>query len=153
MVKETGKVSDIKNGWMDIKIPTGSGCNLCQSKTSCSFHGPESAYRHVKMPYQSGIETGDKIILDTPESAQNISALIIFGLPILLILAGYFIATQFLNIPHAEIWGVIGGFVAYGIVLIITNRWFSKLSLFLPKVVNVEKNKNQEQDSEIPNPR
>lgn len=152
MAKETGKVADIKDDWIDIKIPTGSGCISCHSKTSCSFQGPDSAYRHVRIPYQSEIEIGDKITLETSESAQNISALIIFGLPILLILAGYFIATKFLNIPHAEVWGIIGGFVVYAIVLIITNRWFSKLPMFLPKIISVEKNEADEQNSQIRNP-
>lgn len=144
MSKEIGKVADITNGWMDIKIPIGSGCTFCQSKTSCSFHGPETAYRHVQLPVQSGIEIGDRVTLETPESAQNISALIVFGLPILLALAGYFIANHFLSIPHAEVWGVIGGFVLYTLILIISNRWFSKLPLFLPRIVHVEKNEIRE---------
>jgi positive regulator of sigma E activity len=149
MAKDIGKVTNIKDEWIDIKIPTGSGCTACHSKASCSFLGPDSAYRHVKIPYQSGIEIGDRVTLGTAESAQNISAFIIFGLPILLILAGYFIATQFPNIPNAEIWGVIGGFVIYGAVLIITNRWFSKLPLFLPKIIDVERTKNQATNPEL----
>lgn len=151
MAREIGKIADIKDDWIDIKIPTGSGCTQCHSKTSCSFRGPDSAYRHVKVPYRSDIEVGDQVKLETPESAQNISALIIFGLPILLILAGYFFATQYLTISHAEIWGVVGGFVVYGIVLIITNRWFSKLPMFLPKIIEVEKKKSQNPKTEIRN--
>jgi len=144
VVKEIGKVERIEDRWIELRIPVAEGCLVCHSKMSCSFHGPESAYGHIKIPFQPGIEVGDKVTFETQESAQNISALIIFGLPILLILAGYFVTTHYLRIPHAEVWGVIGGFVIYGLLLILFNKWFSKMPLFLPKVIEVEKSNNAE---------
>jgi len=149
MAIEIGKVERIKGRWIELKLPPADGCVMCHSKTSCSFHGPEAAYGKIKMPFQSGIDVGDRVTFETRESAQNISALIIFGLPILLILGGYFITTQFLNIPHADIWGVFGGFVVYAILLVGFNKWFSKLPMFLPKIMKVEKIETQEKESQI----
>ena len=142
MPKEVGKVEKIDKRWIELIVPPSEGCFICHSGMSCSFHGPESAYGHVKIPYQSGIDVGDKVTFETKPSAQNISALIIFGLPILLILAGYFVVTQFFNIAHAELWGVFSGIFVYGILLIGLNKWFSKLPMFLPKIIKIEKAKN-----------
>jgi positive regulator of sigma E activity len=150
MAIELGKVERINHKWIELRVAPSEGCLMCHSKMSCSFHGPDSAYGHVKIPYQSGIDVGDRVTFETKESAQNISALIIFGLPILLILTGYFVVTQFFNIPYAELWGVFSGIFVYGILLIVFNKWFSKLPMFLPKIMKVEKTKVQEQ-SEIGN--
>ena len=149
MAKEVGKVERIDRRWIELIVPPSEGCLLCHSGMSCSFHGPDSAYGHVKIPYRPGIDVGDKVTFETQPSAQNISALIIFGLPILLILAGYFIVTQFFNIPHAELWGVFSGIFVYGILLMVFNKWFSKLPMFLPKIIKIEKVKILEQNSHI----
>lgn len=145
MATEIGKVERINAPWIELKIPVQEGCLMCHSKMSCSFHGPDSAYGHVKIPYQSGIEVGDRVTFETREAAQNISALIIFGLPVLLILAGYFIVTKSLGIPHAELWGVLSGIAVYGLLLIGFNKWFSRSPMFLPKIMKVEKAKVQDQ--------
>lgn len=139
MALEIGKVEKVGNKWIELKLPPAEGCVMCHSKTSCSFHGPESAYGSIKIPYQSGIGVGDRVTFETRESARNISAIIIFGLPILLVLAGYFIATQFPNLAHADLWGIFGGFVVYGVLLIGFNKWFSRLPVFLPKIMKIEK--------------
>lgn len=141
MAKEVGKVEKIKGKWIELRVPPAEGCLMCHSKVSCSFHGPESAYGHIKIPYQSGIDIGDKVIFETKEAAKNISALVVFGMPILLILTGYFIVTQYFPIPHAEVWGILGGLIVYGILLIGFNKWFSRLPVFLPKIMRVEKMK------------
>jgi positive regulator of sigma E activity len=88
MATEVGKVERVNRRWIELRVLPAEGCLMCHSKISCSFHGPESACGHIKIPYQSGIDVGDKVIFETKEAAKNISALVVFGLPILLILAG-----------------------------------------------------------------
>ena len=143
MAKEIGKVADIKDDWIDVRIPTGSGCTFCHSKTSCSFHGPDSAYHHMKIRYRSGIDIGDKIILEMPESAQNISALVVFGLPVILILAGIGLAKYYFQISNGELWGVLSGVILYGIALTAFNRWLSRLPMFSPRIISVEKSNTE----------
>lgn len=145
MAIEVGKVEKIDTRWIELIVPPSEGCFMCHSGMSCSFNGPESGYGHIKIPYQSGITVGDKVTFETQPSAQNISALIIFGLPIFLILAGYFIFTKFFDIPHSELWGIFSGIFLYGILLIGFNKWFSKLPIFLPKIIKVEKIETLEQ--------
>lgn len=151
MAIEFGKVERINDKWIELRVAPSEGCLMCHSGMSCSFHGPDSAYGQVKIPYESGIDVGDRVTFETRESARNISALIIFGLPILLILAGYFVVTQYLTIPHAELWGVLSGIAVYGLLLIGFNKWFSRLPMFLPKIMKVEKAEVQDQ-SDIQKP-
>lgn len=139
MAREVGKVERIDRRWIELRVPPSEGCLMCHSKASCSFHGPESAYGHIKIPYQSGIDVGDKVIFETKEAARNISSLVVFGMPILLILAGYFVVTQYFPIPYAEVWGILSGIIVYGMLLIGFNKWFSRLPVFLPKILKVER--------------
>ena len=102
MEKEIGKVTKIEADWMNIKIPVREGCNSCSVKSACSFVGPDSAYRYLKLPQKPGILEGDQVVLETKESVQNISALIVFVLPIFLIIGCYLLAKYFFQIPNSE---------------------------------------------------
>lgn len=142
MAKEAGKVTKIDRGWIEVKIPTGKDCGFCSSKLNCSFQGPDSAYRVQQVPYQSGIDVGDRLTLEIRESAQNISAVVLFGLPIILVLVGILAGKYLSKIPNGEIWGVLAGFVVYGISLYLFNRWFARLPMFIPKIIEVQESEN-----------
>lgn len=150
MARETGKVTIIENGWMEVKVPTGKGCTFCGGKSACTFSGPDSAYRNFKLPYQSGIQEGTRITLEIRESAQTISALIIFGSPVILFLASYLLINNYFRIPNSEIWSVLATFVFYGITLFLSNRWLTRLSMFQPRVIGVENSESNKKLEEIP---
>jgi positive regulator of sigma E activity len=149
MAKEIGKVIKIEDSWMYIKVPTAVGCASCGLKSACTFSGPDSAYRNFKLPYKSGIKEGNQVTLEIQESAQTISALIIFGSPIILFLASYLIIEHYLRIPNSEIWSVLTTIILYGIALIFSNRWLRTLTIFQPKIVDVEKPKNSNNHNDI----
>jgi len=142
MARETGKVTIIKNGWMEVKVPTGKGCAFCGGKAACTFSGPDSAYRNFKLLYQSGIQEGSRITLEIRESAQTISALIIFGSPIILFLASYLLLNNYFRIPNSEIWSVLVTVVSYGITLFLSNRWLTRLPMFQPRIIGIENSGN-----------
>lgn len=148
MAKEIGKVTKIEEGWMEVKVPTGRGCASCLGKSACTFSGPDSAYRHFKLPYQPGIQEGNQVTLKIREAAQNLSAVIIFGSPIILFPASYLFVHNYLQIPNSEIWSVVVSAILYGITLTLSNRWFSHSPMFQPRVVGVEKSGNRQKVSD-----
>jgi positive regulator of sigma E activity len=137
MARETGKVTQIENGWMEVKVPTGNGCALCKGKSACTFRGPDSAYRHFKLPHQPGIQEGNRVSLEIRDAAQNLSAFILFGSPVILFLASYLLINYYFRIPNSEIWSVAVTAVLYGITLFLSNRWLSRLPMFQPRLTGV----------------
>lgn len=150
MAKEVGKVSKIENGWMEVKVPTGNACALCQGKSTCTFSGPDSAYRQFKLPARSDIHEGDRLTLEIRDAAGNLSAFIIFGSPLVLFLACYLLINDYFQLPNGEIWSVIVTAILYGITLILSNRWFSRLPMFQPRIAGMEKGGNRDQVNGTP---
>ncbi len=141
MAKEIGKVTKIDNSWMDIKVPSNKGCSSCGLKSACTFSGPDDAYRHFMVPFQTDIKEGDLVKLVVSDAAQNLSALIIFGSPTLLFFLSYLLINNYIQASNSEVWSVLITIVLYGIVLVLSNHWLSRLSFFQPKVTGVEKYK------------
>ncbi len=141
MVRETGKVTNVQGRWMHVKVPTGTGCALCQGKSACTFSGPDSAYRHFKFPMQSGVQEGNRVTLEIRDAAQNLSAFIIFGSPVILFPASYLLINYYLQLPNSEIWSVVVTVILYGITLFLSNRWLSRLPMFQPRIIGIENSK------------
>ncbi len=143
MSKEVGKVIKIDPTQMTLKIPTGKGCGFCKVKENCTFHGPDTAYREITVPRQAEFSPGDLATIEFPESVQNISALIIFGLPIPLLVGGYLLAEYYFHIPWSEFWGILAGFGIYSVLLYWANRWLAALPRFTPKISKIEPSQRQ----------
>lgn len=149
MAKEIGKVTKIDNSWMDIKVPSNNGCDKCGLKSACTFSGPDDAYRHFKVPYQPGVEEGNLVKMEILEAAKNISTLIIFGSPILLFFISYFLINNYFRTSGSEVWSVLVTIVLYGIILVLSNHWLSRLSLFQPKIISIEKFQNNKKFQDV----
>jgi positive regulator of sigma E activity len=139
MAREIGKVVKINDDGIDIKIPTGEGCLSCSAKSACNFSGPASAYRSLTLPYQMDIQVGDMVTIEYQDSAQNLSALIIFGSPILLFLISYLLIKNYFKIPNGEIWAIGITVILYVITIIFSNRLFAHSPNFQPKIINIQK--------------
>ncbi|MCB0261552.1 MAG: SoxR reducing system RseC family protein [Calditrichaeota bacterium] len=138
MSEEIGKIIKVEPEKITLIIPTTEGCGLCKGKESCTFHGPSSAYREMTLPGQAGFSVGDYVTIKTSELARNLSALIIFVLPIPLLIGGYLIAEHYFHLPLSELWGVLSGFSIYGLLLFIANRMLSQLPKFTPTISKME---------------
>jgi len=133
--KEVGKITRIKDGWMTVKLQSGEQCSTCASKSACFFAGPAGNYRYIKIPSVTGYDEGNTIAVDYRESSKILAALVVFFLPLVLLLAGYFLGNAFLAGASGGIWGAIIGFLVSVGVIYILNRILSHSRLFLPKVV------------------
>ena len=120
MARETGKVASIQGKWMNVKVPTGNGCALCQEKSTCTFSGPDSAYRHFRFPVQPGVQEGNRVTLEIRDTAQNLSAFIIFGSPVILFPASYLLINNYFQLSNSEVWSVVITAILYGITLFLS---------------------------------
>lgn len=139
MTREIGKVASVNDDGIDIKIPTGEGCDSCLAKSACNFSGPSSAYRTLTLPYQKGLVVGDTVTLEIKSSAQNLSALIVFGSPIVYFLTCFLLFWKLFEIPNGEFWAIGITVVLYVITLVFSNRLVSHSSNFQPKIVKIQR--------------
>lgn len=152
MIKEIGKVTRIENDWMEVKLSARKEYPSCCVKSSSGFGGSGSADRSLKIPFRPGIQEGDWITLGFSESAQNLSALIIFVWPALLFPGTYLLIHNLLQIPYSEIWAVLATFLLYGGSLFLSDRWLSRLPLFQPRIIAVHSQQtNSKQPDNFPN--
>ncbi len=147
MSREIGRVEKIEEGWMIIKIPTGDNRGICSSPSSCSFQGPDSAYRFLKAPYESWIAIGDRVTLETPESAGNISTLVALVFPLVLISGGILLTSYVPLSPYQMAAGAAAGLALYLTILYLVNRWFARSARFRTRILAVDKSQ-PEQHSE-----
>jgi positive regulator of sigma E activity len=85
------------------------------------------------------IQVGDMVTIEYQDSAQNLSALIIFGSPILLFLISYLLIKNYFKIPNGEIWAIGITVILYVITIIFSNRLFAHSPNFQPKIINIQK--------------
>ena len=135
MGKEVGKITRIKNGWMTIQLQSGEQCNACASKSACFFAGPASKYRYIKIHSMPGYIEGNTISLSYRESSRIVAALVLFFLPLVLLLAGYFTGDALLAGIDGGIWGAIAGFLFSIPAIYLLNRWLSHSRLYSPKIL------------------
>jgi sigma-E factor negative regulatory protein RseC len=134
MGKEVGKITRIKNGWMTIQIRSSENCSACASKSACFFAGPSSNYRYIKIHSVSGYKEGNTISLDYRESSKILAAVVVFLIPIVLLLAGYFVGNSLIKGSGGGILGAVSGFLVSIGVIYLLNRILARSRLFLPKV-------------------
>ncbi len=143
MARENGKITRIKDGWMTVQLQSGEKCSACASKSACFFAGPESHYRYIKIHAVPGYHEGNQVVMDYRESSKILAAVVVFFLPLLFLVGGYFIGDRFLSMNTGGIWGAIGGFLVSTGVIYLLNRWLSRSRFFLPQLagrVNNRKN-------------
>jgi len=139
MAKETGKIVAIELGRMKVKMPTGEGCEMCGLKKACTYQGPDSAYRFFEVSHVKGAEVGDLATVETNNNAQNISALIVFGSPIILFAITYMLLHGLFHLSYSEIWSTVVTMVLYVVALIYGNRLVDRLPALQPKVAEIHK--------------
>ncbi|MEJ2637752.1 MAG: SoxR reducing system RseC family protein [Calditrichia bacterium] len=133
MGREIGKINRIKDGLMTVQLQNGKQCNTCSSKSACFFGGPAAGYRYIRIPSVSGYEEGNVISVDYRESSKIVAALVLFFLPIVLLLAGYFAGDAFIAGAGGGILGALAGFMVSLAAIYVLNRVLSRSRLFLPK--------------------
>ncbi len=134
MGREIGKITEIDGKSTTVQLHTGEQCSVCAAKTACVFAGPNSNYRFIEVPTVEGIRQGEMVYLEYKESPRIMASLIVFLLPILFIIAGYFAGTGIVRSQNSGIWGAVAGFLLSVPVLYILNRWIERSKWFSPRI-------------------
>jgi positive regulator of sigma E activity len=91
-VKQRGIVRRIEGSHAVVALGGGEGCGACSARESCmSLTGKRPLERLVRVPNHLNASVGDGVELELPPSATMLLVFSAFGLPVLLLLAGYWL--------------------------------------------------------------
>ena len=117
-MRETGKVISTKNDRAEVEVAAKGECEHCTAHGICNWTG--TSVRKVLTVNKVGAGAGDTVELETVEGSGAKTNLLVFGIPVVLMLAGVLVGGL---IMRKDAWsGILAGVglaLGFGIVKII----------------------------------
>ncbi|MEE4310323.1 MAG: SoxR reducing system RseC family protein [candidate division KSB1 bacterium] len=139
MERERGKVVKISRGKAIIQMETCSECQTCGAKHACMSLSDNSA-RQIEVPVKNRftqLEEGDHVELSFEPGSRILSAFLVFIVPILFMIAGYYVG---FNVTHSEGRSILASFagliIAFALIKLL-NKFIIKDNSFMPTIVKV----------------
>ena len=116
-----GTVVSVRPGEAEIEVKRESACGMMHEGGCGDCHGCDSALREIRtfMVDPVGVSVGDRVEFSSPSRNILLLSVLVFAVPLLLIIAVYFILVRFFT----ETWSVVGSIGAGAL-------WFLLLKLF-----------------------
>lgn len=111
-LEDTGIVKEISGKLATVEIIRGGGCKSCQMQGLC-FRKNEPVSFTIQT--ELALQAGDRVQLDIAPAGRVLASLLIFGLPLLALFAGFIISSEWL----IEIGAIAVGFLCMAISFII----------------------------------
>lgn len=117
-MRETGKVVSTKNDRAEVEVAAKGECEHCTAHGICNWTGTTT--RKVLAVNRAGAAAGDVVEIDTVAGTGARTNLVVFGIPVVLMLAGVLIGGLVLR---KDMWSAIlagvGLVLGFGIVKVI----------------------------------
>ena len=126
---EEGIVKEVKDGLASVIINESDACSSCAAKAICKPGEEKSKILTARDPF--GVRPGDNVKISIKGKNVLSAAFLLYGLPLILFLAGIFAGMQFFP-SRKELLGTITGFVLIAVY-----------SFFLKLYANSIRNKNK----------
>lgn len=136
MEEEIGKIIQVANGKIVVQIEAGGQCKLCGAAQACQ--PAQATMRQMELPYHSqDLNIGDKVIIHFKPQIRVLSAALVFILPILFMIAGYFIGQGlFASEGMAVLFSFVGLSVSF-LLLRLINRFTANSKNFVPNIIKL----------------
>ena len=103
MEREVGKVIRIKGDKAEVLLHSSAACGTCGARFSCALGTGVDRIMTVTNRFHAKV--GDQVEIELTEKTRILSALLVFFMPLVLIVAGYFLGTGFFIPRAAASWG------------------------------------------------
>ncbi|MBR6556804.1 MAG: SoxR reducing system RseC family protein [Clostridia bacterium] len=118
-----GTVISLRPGEAEVEVKRESACGMMHEGGCGECHGCDSALREIRtfMTDPIGVKIGDRVEFFSPSRNILLLSVLVFAVPLLLMIAVYFIASSFL----IEAWSVVvslGAAVLWFILLKIIDK-------------------------------
>lgn len=139
-MEEKGVVTDVTEDTMTVEFKRSSMCEKCGA---CERAQEQM---RIELRRQRGENVGDEVQVQLPEGTLLRAALLAYGLPLLLLLAGLFLGKQlpvWLDLPGNSDWYAMGLGLLFAAGSYALIRWTEpkrkKRGSYAPQVVQVER--------------
>jgi len=122
---EQGTVVAVRPGVVDLSMLPGDGCGEC---TACSATGSAMLLENVPAP--DGLQVGDIVEIDTPQSVRTRAQALIFLVPVAALVLGYmagFLLGSVVPVPRDTL-GVIVALTCGAAAFAAIARWGAPVS-------------------------
>jgi len=132
---EEGIVTEVKDGLATISVMESTSCDDCSAKIFCHT---ENNIKSVTAKDFYGVKPGDTVRISIKGRNLVTASVILYGVPLLLIVAGIVIGFYF-SANNSEIISSVLGFIFLGVYLVTlyfalnSNRMKNK---FLPTIIS-----------------
>ena len=120
MEREVGRVIRIKGNKAEILLHSRTACGTCGARFACSAGA--GVDRIMTITNRLNARVGDQVEIELTEKTRILSALLIFFMPLLLMVIGYFVASAIFHSQGIGILGAVLGFVISGVILWTANK-------------------------------
>ncbi len=120
MEKEIGRVIKIKGNEAEVVLHSRTACGHCGARFACV--AGDGVDRIMTVQNHLNAKVGDQIEIELSEKTRIFFALLIFFMPLVFILVGYYLATGLFHTEGSGIWGAVLGFIGSGFILWIANK-------------------------------
>jgi len=120
-----------------VDLSSLGDCNSCPGKKSCNMFSKGD--KTIKARYEGSIKKGDLIQIVFKPKNRVISSLLVFFLPIVALIGGYYLG---INLFNSEGYGIIfsiGGLVLTFLAIYVFLKLNKKSINFLPIAIKVNK--------------
>lgn len=136
MEEEVGKIIRVADGKIVVQIDAGSQCKLCGAAQAC--HPAQATTRQLELPYQSqDLNIGDEVMVRFKPQIRVLSAALVFILPILFMIAGYFIGQSIFKNESMAVLVSFGALMVSFLALWIINRFSARSKNFVPNIIKL----------------
>ncbi|WP_190600790.1 SoxR reducing system RseC family protein [Candidatus Vesicomyidisocius sp. SY067_SCS001] len=114
-MKEQFKVIAIDNKMMTLEVDRSSGCNSCESTSSCGTGILSNYYSVFNRPYRDNILAGDFVTLEISSSKLFLRAFQLYILPLLSLFIGGVLGSILYTINEIGqiVFALIGFFASF----------------------------------------
>ncbi len=133
---EKGKITRIIQGKATILMEASSECKTCGARHACVSFGGENA-RHIEIPISDNpqnLKEGDIVAIRFEPHTRIFSAFLVFIVPIILLIAGYYVGINVFASEGKAILTGFGGLVLAFVLIRGLNNIFMKEQRFIPTI-------------------
>lgn len=144
-MKERARVVKKESGQSLVKVIKTSACSHCDKKCMLAQDSHEVEEMEVLVNDPIGAEVGSLVELEMASKPVLFSAFVVYLLPLVAIIAGYFVGNILFNsvVANAEVAGIIGSVIAF-LLSFLMLRFFDHQagarSYFHPEITRVVSN-------------
>ncbi|MDP3014251.1 MAG: SoxR reducing system RseC family protein [Candidatus Subteraquimicrobiales bacterium] len=126
-MQETGLVVKVKGNMAEVQMKRSPACEACGV---CRLLSDEVVI--TEAINQAGAEADDEVLLELASQSVLKATLIVFGIPLLFLIAGYLIGyslARFLNLGFSQTLGVVFAFLFVGLSYLVIREIDKRISV------------------------